>query len=215
MGWDIGLVLHYLKHGKLQFTSKLLPRDLTLKTVFLLALASGKRRGELHALENNLHQMGDNWERLVLKPRADFLGKTHFSTKGQGTFSEIVIPAIDTAKNAEPADIALCPVHTVRVYKQESDKYRSPQQKRLIISFMKGRETDISAQSVSNYLKWLVQQAYEDTAGAGQLSQRFNMKPHDLRGHCGVFEGLFENYYEGVNGCRHLGVHEHVHSILC
>ena len=180
--WDLGLVLHYLKHGRLQATASLEPRDVTLKTVFLLALASGKRRGEIHALDATLYQVGKSWDAIKLKPRPEFLGKTHFATTGAGTFQELVIPALTKKPKAEPMDIALCPVHTLRVYKAVSDKYRSPQQKRLIISFVKGRETDITCQSISNYLKWLVAQAYQESAEVGQLAAKFSMTPHDLRG---------------------------------
>ena len=180
--WDLNLVLHYLKHGKMQATASLSPRDVTLKMVFLLALASGKRRGELHALEPTLYPIGNNWQAVCLKPRPEFLGKTHFATSGAGTFQELVVPALTADPRAEPMDIALCPVHTLRVYKNVSDRYRSPKQKRLIISFVKGRDTDLAPQSVSNYLKWLVEQAYADTAATGQLAKKFSMTPHDLRG---------------------------------
>ena len=76
----------------------------------------------------------------------------------------------------------MCPVHTLRAYKATSDKYRAPAQKRLIISFVQNRDTDISAQSVSNYLKWLVTQAYQESAEDEQVSSQFKMTPHDLRG---------------------------------
>ena len=179
--WDLKLVLHYLKHGRLRLSANLNPRDITLKMVFLLALASGKRRGELHALEPTLYQVGKFWSAVKLKPRPDFLGKTHFTTSGAGTFQELVIPALSSRKQPDPDEVALCPVHTLRAYKEISDKYRAPAQKRLIISFVQNRDTDISAQSVSNYLKWLVTQAYQESAEDEQVSSQFKMTPHDLR----------------------------------
>ena len=48
--WDIRLVLAYFQSDQFRHWGTLSDRDLTLKTVFLLALASGKRRSELHAL---------------------------------------------------------------------------------------------------------------------------------------------------------------------
>ena len=89
---------------------------------------------------------------MCLKPRPEFLGKTHCATSGAGPFQELVIPALTADPRSEPMDIALCPVYTLRVYKNVSDRYRSPKQKRLIISFVKGRDTDLAPQSVSNYL---------------------------------------------------------------
>ena len=180
--WDLKLVLHYLKHGRLRLSANLSPRDITLKMVFLLALASGKRRGELHALEPTLYQVGKFWSAVKLKPRPDFLGKTHFTTSGAGTFQELIIPALSSRQQPDPDEVALCPVHTLRAYKATSDKYRAPAQKRLIISFVQNRDTDISAQSVSNYLKWLVTQAYQESAEDEQVSSQFKMTPHDLRG---------------------------------
>ena len=48
--WDIRLVLEFFNSGRFQHWDQLSDRDLTLQTVFLLALATGKRRSEIHAL---------------------------------------------------------------------------------------------------------------------------------------------------------------------
>ena len=48
--WDLKLVLEFFKTGRFASWDTLSNKDLTLKTVFLTALASGKRRSELHAL---------------------------------------------------------------------------------------------------------------------------------------------------------------------
>ena len=48
--WDVRLVLAYFRSDKFKHWGSLSDRYLMLKTVFLLALASGKRRSELHAL---------------------------------------------------------------------------------------------------------------------------------------------------------------------
>ena len=66
--WDVALVLRYLKYGKLRHTKLLNTRNLTLKAVFLTLLASGKRRGEVHALQNWLGNKNGNWSAVVLKP---------------------------------------------------------------------------------------------------------------------------------------------------
>ena len=180
--WDVGLVLRYLKTGKLSATATLSPRDLTLKLVFLLALATGKRRSELHALDRVVGKVTDSWDSIILKPRPEFLGKTHFATGGAGTFSEIVLPGIEKAPGYVIADLCLCPVRTLRIYLRESDKYRSEGQERLIISYMKNKLDDVKKQTISNYLKLLVQQAYADSAKNPAVCQEYSMKPHDLRG---------------------------------
>ena len=52
--WDVHLVLNFFRSGRFKQWDLLSDRDLTLKTVFLLALATGKRRGELHALAKDV-----------------------------------------------------------------------------------------------------------------------------------------------------------------
>ena len=180
--WDLSVVLRYLKFGALGPTGLLSLRDLTLKTVFLLTLASGKRRGEIHALDNNVFKVQGNWDSIVLRPRADFLGKTHFTTNGAGTFSEIILPALTKADGATLQDISLCPVKTLRVYRAKTEKIRTEAQKRLIISYARSKVTDISKRCISNYLRWIVEQAYTDLAGNGELCKAMKMKPHDIRG---------------------------------
>ena len=180
--WDISLVLRYLKSGKLGTTGRLSPKDLTLKLVFLLALATGKRRSELHALDKDIRLVNDEWKEVVLRPRPDFLGKTHFATGGAGTFSEITLKSIDSAESYTLQEKSLCPVTTLRIYQRVSREYRSEGQERLIISYVRGKADDIKKQTVSNYLKLLVQQAYLASASDNSVCQDFNMSAHDLRG---------------------------------
>ena len=52
--WDLSLVLKFLSSGRFRDWSALSDKDLTQKLVFLLALATGKRRSELHALSTRI-----------------------------------------------------------------------------------------------------------------------------------------------------------------
>ena len=57
-------------------------KHLTLKTAFLLALASGKRRSEIHAwVANKVSNLGQ-WEKIALFPSSDFLAKNQFAREG-------------------------------------------------------------------------------------------------------------------------------------
>ena len=59
-------------------------RDLTLKTVFLLALATGKRIGELLALAKDVRWLSGAVRAVEISPVREFLSKTHVKTKGLG-----------------------------------------------------------------------------------------------------------------------------------
>jgi len=180
--WSLNLVLRYLKFGKFASNNLLTLRELTLKTVFLLTLATGKRCGEIHALDAEIFRVNGNYDEIVLRPRPDFLGKTHFATGGSGTFSEIRVPALHTAANVTMQDLILCPVRTLRLYRERTEAIRSAEQKRLFISFMPAKTNDITKHTIANYLRWLVQQAYSETANDPVACADLDMRPHDVRG---------------------------------
>ena len=156
--WDLGLVLRYLRSSVFTDSTQTTLQLLTFKTTFLLALASGKRRGEIHALEQNYKSKNDS-STIILKPRADFLGKTHIITKGKGTFSEIELPHL--TDNAEGQGHPLCPVATLLQYIERTKAIRHTNQKRLIISFLPHVQKDISKTTISNYIRQAVVKAYE------------------------------------------------------
>ena len=64
-------------------------RDLTLKTVFLLALATGKRRGKLHALAKDVRWLSGAVRAVEILPVPEFLSKIWRQTAG----------SIETANN--------------------------------------------------------------------------------------------------------------------
>ena len=162
--WDFALVLRHLKHGRLRRTKYLSARDLTLKAVFLTLLASGKRRGEVHALQNSIDNVRGDWSAAVLRPIPGFISKTQLRTQGLGKFRELINPAIARAPEYKEDDLALCPVRTLRIYKSRADKYRSPGQKKLFISWMPQRDCDLTTNAISHYVRLLVQEAYESEA---------------------------------------------------
>ena len=64
--WNLSLVLHQLTKAPFEPMRKASLKHLTLKTVFLLALGSGKRRSEIHTwlYKNIRHQ--ENWSQVSL-----------------------------------------------------------------------------------------------------------------------------------------------------
>ena len=77
-------------------------KHLTLKTAFLLALASGKRRNEIHAwVANKVSNLGQ-WEKVALFPSC---------------VSRVTIPALTTIIDRQfKEDRTLCPVRALRYY---------------------------------------------------------------------------------------------------
>ena len=173
-------MLKYLKSEKFKKADEVSLKDLTLKTVFLITLASGKRRGEIHALRNEIAASPDN-DKLFLKPTADFLGKTHMITHGEGTFKEIILPRLQCNQGSGPTDALLCPVECMYLYRERTRAIRTPEQKKLFISYMPGIKKDIGKPTISNYLKQTVIDAYLCAESNPDMVPRPNMHPHEIR----------------------------------
>ena len=84
-------------------------KHLTLKTTFLLALASGKRRSKIHAwVANKLSNLGQ-WEKVALFPSSDFIAKNQLAREGSQSVSPVTIPALTTIVDRQfKEDRTLC-----------------------------------------------------------------------------------------------------------
>ena len=84
-------------------------KHLTLKTAFLLALASGKRRSEIHAwVANKVSNLG-LWEKFALFPSSDFITKNQLAREGSQSVSPVTIPALTTIADIQfKEDRTLC-----------------------------------------------------------------------------------------------------------
>ena len=78
--WNLSVVLNELTKAPFEPRKDL--KHLTLKTAFLLPLASGKRRSEIHAwLANKVSNLGQ-WEKVALFPSSDFIAKSQLAREG-------------------------------------------------------------------------------------------------------------------------------------
>ena len=179
IGWDLKLVLEFFRTGKFKSWKDLSNKELTLKTVFLLALASGKRRGELHALtRKGVKEMHGEEPGRLLYPSENFLSKTHLKTSGLGALKSVFIPQLRVEGEA---DDLLCPVKCLDMYLSRSDTYRSDSQAQLLIPWKEGIRKDVTPQSISNYLKSAIRLAYENVSNDDDLLASLQVVPHTVR----------------------------------
>ena len=76
--WNLSLVLHQLTKAPFEPLKKASLKHLTFKTVFLLALGSGKCGREIHAWRNkNIRQT--DWSKVSLYPSPSFLSKNQLA----------------------------------------------------------------------------------------------------------------------------------------
>ena len=115
--WNLSLVLHQLTKAPFEPLKEASLKHLTFKTVFLLALGSGKRRSENHAwLHKNIRHQSD-WSKVSLYPSPSFLSKNQLAKEGPDSVAPVVIPALAPSLDRSlKGDRSLCPVRALRYY---------------------------------------------------------------------------------------------------
>ena len=92
--WNLSLVLHKLTQPPFELTEECTLKLLTGKTVFLLALASGKRCSEIHAWTYDRTLSLGNWEQVQLTPSPSIIAKNQLAKEGPNIISLVIIPAL-------------------------------------------------------------------------------------------------------------------------
>ena len=159
--WNLSLVLHQLTKAPFEPLKEASLKHLTFKTVFLLALGSGKRRSEIHAwLHKNIRHQSD-WSKVSLYPSPSFLSKNQLAKEGPGSVATVVIPALAPSLDRSlKGDRSLCPVRALRYYLDRTSDLR--QNKELVfVSFKKGFDKDISPATISSWIRQTVILCYE------------------------------------------------------
>ena len=151
--WNLSVVLNELTKAPFQPMKDTDLKHLTLKTAFLLALASGKRRSETHAwVANKVSNLGQ-WEKVALFPSSDFIAKNQLARAGSQSVSLVTIPALTAIVDRQfKEDRTLCSVRTLRYCLDQTKDLRGSRSL-LFISFKKGHTTDISPAKLSSWLK--------------------------------------------------------------
>ncbi|XP_068244858.1 uncharacterized protein [Palaemon carinicauda] len=171
--WDVARVLKMLSEPPFEPLKHIVDKDLTLKTVFLLALASAKRVSEIHGLSYEVaHSKG--WREVTFKFVPSFVAKSQNPAVWNPRFEGFSIPAIPQSDDVK--DLRLCPVRAVRKYLERTVKLR-PGIKCLFVSagFVK---KPVSKNTISFWLRQVIIRAYSK---AGILLPG-KPNPHDIRG---------------------------------
>ena len=87
----ISLVLHQLTKAPFEPLRKASLKHLTFKTVFLLALGSGKRHGEIHAWLNKNIRHQEDWSKVSFYPSPIFLSKNQLAREHPSCVAPVVI----------------------------------------------------------------------------------------------------------------------------
>ena len=110
--WDVALVLNSLTAAPYKPLKDAEERLLAHKTLFLLALASAKRVGELHALSHRVsHSVG--WKEVSFSFVPGFVAQTQDQPSLDPWFESFTIPALPKSRGS-PNGRVLCSVRAVK-----------------------------------------------------------------------------------------------------
>ena len=143
--------------------------------MFLLTMASAKRRSEIHALsiEDGHLRFNSSDGSVSLLSQPGFLAKTQLPTSASEPFS---IPSLSRVCGTQDEERLLCPVRALKFYLHRVKPLRALR-KRLFIPIKGGG--DVSAASISRWIASTIKKAYM------ALSERdlafFKIRPHELR----------------------------------
>lgn len=182
--WDVNLVLDQFlrppfveKMGSCEDIRIPLP-SLIIKVTFLLALATGTRRSELHALSKGPGDFrtealpNSSGRKLIIRTYEGFLAKNQRPDKVPDPF---VIPSLDHLV-PDLEDRLWCPVRSLEHFKARTTGGSYAGQDRLLVHPDPKKTT--TKGNVSNWLKKAITGAY---VSANKLQLPIHARPHEVR----------------------------------
>ena len=155
--WDVALVLQSLTEAPYEPLRTCDERFLAQKMLFLLALASAKRIGELHALSYGVsHSRG--WTEVSFSFVPGFVTKTQDPSSLAPRFEGFTVPALPNTRNNRNGRL-LCLVRAVRCYLDRTAVHR-PLCERLFVTAGRSKK-EIAKTTVSFWLRKTISRAYE------------------------------------------------------
>ena len=156
--WDLTLVLRSLTKKPYEPLTSSSERFVAQKALFLIALASAKRIGELHGLSYRVsHTSG--WKEVSFGFVPGFVAKTQDPSIPDSRYESFSIPALPR-RGTDPDARLLCPVRALRRYLDTTATCR-PACARLFVS-TGATKKEISLNSVSYWLRQVISRAYAE-----------------------------------------------------
>lgn len=175
--WNLALVLDTMRKPPFEPIESIELANLSVKTIFLTALASSRRRSELHAMIYEGSGASRHNRSFLLPFDRLFLAKTqrlHHPTQ-----RPLLIPALPTDDIEEKF---LCPVRCLIMYsKRTQDIRKRLNAKRFFVPYKPNHPREITANTISAWLVNAIRWAYAAAGQSRELKTLHKIKAHDLR----------------------------------
>lgn len=177
--WQLAYVLDSLRHAPYEPAHLATLEHWSKKTLFLLALASGRRVSEIHALSFERCQfeiLNDNKE-VRLRPDVHFRSKTQPVAE---MATDIIIPAL-TRIVTDQIERALCPVRALLYYKEKTKDVRRGQTNMFVCHAKGKNSTAANARTLARWFKEVVYLAYHKYTGTSEGKNSMKVHIHQAR----------------------------------
>jgi len=181
--WDLSLVLQVISHAPFEPISdpKVPLSFLTWKTAFLVLLASGARRSEVHALTHKGLLHHERWKWVSIRTMPSFVSKTQLRTQGATALEKVSIKALSNSVGRDSAeDLVLCPVRALRAYLARTRDLREGKDL-LFISYQQERRGDIAKNTISGWMRKLIKFCYDHPGRFEQVLSLVSTSTHEIR----------------------------------
>ncbi|PIK42863.1 hypothetical protein BSL78_20279 [Apostichopus japonicus] len=165
--WGLSATLHALTRAPYEPMARASLAVLTKKTLFLIALASARRRSCLHALSTKRNHIRFENQGVRMVPDPSFIAKNQVLNFLPG---DIFIPEIKTASSI-PEDRLWCPVRALKWYLHRTEALRGTSTSLFILP-----RAPYSAASKDTLSRWLVETIRPFATGPDRP------RAHDIRG---------------------------------
>ena len=156
--WDLFLVLDSLRSAPFEPLNEASRFYLTLKTVFLVTLASGRRSSGVNGLSGLPQDVCRDRDGSFL---LHFLPEFRAKNQADSDPSPVVrIPPLSSILADDYDDVRLCPVRALRRYLAVTSPTRPVGARKLFLSVNSNFKKDISANTLARWLRTVVQLAY-------------------------------------------------------
>ena len=182
--WDLRVVLDALSRPPFEPINSVEIKMLAFKTVFLTALATGRRRGEIRAFSFQRTLWRELDDSIQLVPHPDFLPKNLKATDPNASVKPIVIPSLAKFVGPDLAEDALnCPVRAIRTYMKRTLPDRKDRTL-LFIPLIATNAKEISPNTISGWMKHTIEICYreQEKVDKSLVPISGTIKAHQVRG---------------------------------
>jgi len=161
--WDLSLILWTLSEPPFEpmFDEKVSLQFVTWKTAFLVLLAAGARRGEIHDIPYKNVSYDKEFTHVTLRPSERFITKTQIRTGSRP--KSFRIPSLQKELPSDlPLDRKLCPCRAIKYYirRVESIRKKDPSKSLFFVSFDPRKKGDIHKNTLSGWISQLIRFCY-------------------------------------------------------